>query len=572
MKPFDHRKFLGYVCEVTPNYVRVQIPTSVLLGAFYLEGNLFKGGAVGSFVTIEGQDYGFLGRIYEVGLPQSEKNEITESKLSSENTIFHPVCKIELLGLFNVYTPERIAKTSSRFPTVGAKVFSCSNEQMTAYISKYGVKDTDEDIPIVRIGRLTSNNSVCQISLNSVFGRHCAVLGTTGGGKSWTVAKLIESISKGTSNKCIIIDATGEFSTITENIVSINIGTGETKFDYTRLSIDELYFLLKPSSKVQVPKLMDAIRSLKMARIDNDEALKEYYQVGQQGKLRKIIIKANKSKQTYNRFYYKNTSLIEDNHCDFDFTLLPFQITNECVWDTSRNDSNLWGDKADSDIGNCVSLVSRVNNIMSTAEYNNMFDFKGTNKDSKDIISIIQEFLKSEKSILRIDFSNVSFDYQVREILVNAIGQYLLNEARSGQYKKTPLVVFIDEAHQFLNKSISDEYFTAKPLNAFEKISKEARKYGLFLCISTQMPRDIPLGTLSQMGTFIVHRLINEQDKKAVEAAASTANKNSLAFLPSLGEGEALVLGVDFPMPLTLKIDMPTSTPNSQTPKLKSRK
>lgn len=572
MKPFDHRKFLGYVCEVTPNYVRVQIPTSVLLGAFYLEGNLFKGGAVGSFVTIEGQDYGFLGRIYEVGLPQSEKNEITESKLSSENTIFHPVCKIELLGLFNVYTPERIAKTSSRFPTVGAKVFSCSNEQMTAYISKYGVKDTDEDIPIVRIGRLTSNNSVCQISLNSVFGRHCAVLGTTGGGKSWTVAKLIESISKGTSNKCIIIDATGEFSTITENIVSINIGTGETKFDYTRLSIDELYFLLKPSSKVQVPKLMDAIRSLKMARIDNDEALKEYYQVGQQGKLRKIIIKANKSKQTYNRFYYKNTSLIEDNHCDFDFTLLPFQITNECVWDMSRNDSNLWGDKADSDIGNCVSLVSRVNNIMSTAEYNNIFDFKGTNKDSKDIISIIQEFLKSEKSILRIDFSNVSFDYQVREILVNAIGQYLLNEARSGQYKKTPLVVFIDEAHQFLNKSISDEYFTAKPLNAFEKISKEARKYGLFLCISTQMPRDIPLGTLSQMGTFIVHRLINEQDKKAVEAAASTANKNSLAFLPSLGEGEALVLGVDFPMPLTLKIDMPTSTPNSQTPKLKSRK
>lgn len=74
------------------------------------------------------------------------------------------------------------------------------------------------------------------------------------------------------------------------------------------------------------------------------------------------------------------------------------------------------------------------------------------------------------------------------------------------------------------------------------------------------------------MGTFIVHRLINEQDKKAVEAAASTANKNSLAFLPSLGEGEALVIGVDFPMPLTLKIDMPSSTPNSRTPKLKSRK
>lgn len=214
---------------------------------------------------------------------------------------------------------------------------------MTAYISKYGVKDTDEDIPVVRIGCLTSNNSVCHISLNSIFGRHCAVIGTTGGGKSWTVAKLIESISKGTSNKCIIIDATGEYSGITENIVSINIGTGEAKFDYTRLSIDELYFLLKPSSKVQVPKLMDAIRSLKMARIDNNGILKEYYSVGQQGTYRKLITKANKSKQTFNRFYYQNTSLIEDNHCDFDFTLLPFQITSECVWDTSKYDPNSWG-------------------------------------------------------------------------------------------------------------------------------------------------------------------------------------------------------------------------------------
>lgn len=126
----------------------------------------------------------------------------------------------------------------------------------------------------------------------------------------------------------------------------------------------------------------------------------------------------------------------------------------------------------------------------------------------------------------------------------------------------------LDEAHQFLNKSIKDEYFDAKPLDAFELISKEARKYGLFLCIATQMPRDIPLGTLSQMGTFIVHRLINEQDKKAIENAASSANRNVLSFLPILGEGEALLVGVDFPMPLLVKLDEPNNPPESNTPKL----
>lgn len=209
---------------------------------------------------------------------------------------------------------------------------------------------------------------------------------------------------------------------------------------------------------------------------------------------------------------------------------------------------------------------------MSTSEYNKIFGFRTeTIPGAKDIKKGIQDFLNSEKSILRLDFSQVSFDYQVREILVNAIGIFLLSESREGKYKEHPTIVFIDEAHQFLNKSISDEYFSAKPLDAFEQISKEGRKYGLFLCIATQMPRDIPLGTLSQMGTFIVHRLINDQDKKAVESAASAANRNSLAFLPILGEGEALLVGVDFPMPLTVKIDVPHNKPDSKTPKLNKR-
>ena len=67
-------------------------------------------------------------------------------------------------------------------------------------------------------------------------------------------------VSLKTSNKCILIDATGEYSEISENMNSIKLGTGEYIFDYKNLTIDELYYLLRPSSKTQVPKLMDAIR------------------------------------------------------------------------------------------------------------------------------------------------------------------------------------------------------------------------------------------------------------------------------------------------------------------------
>ena len=574
MKPFDHNKFVGYICEVTPQYVRMQIPSARLLHSFYFNGEIYFGGSVGSFVVIEGQEYGFLGRIFEQSLPQGERTEITDKNINEKETLFHPIAKIELLALFDVYKPEVINKTVSRYPSVGAKVYSCSDEQMGMYISKFGVKKDDVDAPLASLGKLTSNNSQCNISLDSLFGRHCAVLGTTGGGKSWTIAKLLELISSETSNKCILIDATGEYSCISESMQSIELGTGKFIFDYKNLSIDELYYLLHPSSKTQVPKLMEAIRSLKMVAIDDKLELSLYYKKNAEGQpVKDNIIKAEREKRRYEEFYYKHIVEIEDKFCNFDFNMLARQITNECIWDTGQNNlATSWGRKTDTDVSNCVSLMSRINNVMSTAEYNQIFGFRKTSlPDAKDLKAGIKEFLESKKSILRLDFSKVSFDYQVREILVNAIGSYLLNEAREGVYKENPIIVFVDEAHQFLNKSIADEYFSAKPLDAFEQISKEARKYGLFLCIATQMPRDIPLGTLSQMGTFLVHRLINEQDKKAVESAASAANRNILSFLPILGEGEALIVGVDFPMPLIVKINTPTKKPDSRTPKLTKR-
>lgn len=573
MKPFDHNKFVGYVCEVTPQYVRLQIPSAKLLHTFYFNGEIFSGGSVGSFVVIEGQEYGFLGRVFELNLPQGERTEITNRSINEEDTQFHPIAKVELLALFDIYKPESIIKTVSRYPSVGSKVFSCSDEQIGAYISAFGIKTGDKDVPFAPLGKLTSNNALCNISLNSLFGRHCAVLGTTGGGKSWTVAKLLELASDYTENKCILIDATGEYNNINENIQNIELGTSEYIFDYKNLSIDELYYLLHPSSKTQVPKLMEAIRSLKMSKLDNNTELSLYYKQNPQGNpIKGNIYKAKKIKRAFEVFYYNHIVQIEDKSCNFDFNLLAAQITNECNWDSDRNNPSMWGDRNENDVSNCISLISRINNVMSTSEYNKIFGFrKDTIPDAKDLREGIQEFLKGENSVLRLNFSKVSFDYQVREILVNAIGNYLLNEARKGLYKDNPIIIFMDEAHQFLNKSIADEYFSAKPLDAFEQISKEARKYGLFLCIATQMPRDIPLGTLSQMGTFVVHRLINEQDKKAVENAASAANRNSLSFLPSFGEGEALLVGVDFPMPLTIKVNAPQKVPDSQTPKLKQK-
>jgi len=565
INPFKHEYFLGYINQVFPQYVKVHFPSSVLLNGFTHYGKEFNGGLVGSFVVIEGDKFGFLGRITELSLPEKERLSLSEKAFQTSD--FHPSGKIEILLSFDLYDPLTVKKGLTAYPNIGAKVFVSSGELVQDYMSRFGVKDGDNSIAI-ELGHLVSNpETKVKVNLQSIFGRHCAVVGTTGGGKSYTVSKLIESLTE-SGNKAILIDATGEYNGNYKGLKSINVGDGENIFHYSQLTIDDLFFMLKPSPRTQTPKLMEAIRSLKIARISNGESLKHNQDeiIIEDG----LIKKQNCVKKPYEVFYYRKIAEVENGMADFDFTKLARQLNFECVFDNGTT----WGNLSQNDVSYCVSLISRVNNLGNTPEFNQIFGFQ-EEKTENDITNVINSFVSNENTtdlLLRLNLENVKYDFQVRETLVNAIGKFLLNKARNGDFKDLPVVVLIDEAHQFLNKSIKDEYFDTKPLDAFDSIAKECRKYGLFLCIATQMPRDIPKGTLSQMGTFIVHRLINYNDKEAISNACSTANKNTLDFLPILGEGEAVLTGVDFPMPIIMKFDLPKNEPNSGTPKIAMNK
>lgn len=555
MRPFNHNYFLGYVNEVTPQYIRIHFPSSTLLSKFHFEGVSYSGGNVSNFIVIEGEEYGFLAQITELKLPDSEKKELTEKAIDHKESDFHPIGKAELLLSFSVFNPEKTEKTVSKYPSIGAKVYSCSDEQIGKYVEEFGKKENDTDNVFANIGKLTSNNADCNISLNSLFGRHCAIVGTTGGGKSWTVAKLIESISSKTNNKIILIDATGEYSSLDAQSYILGI---DAYFPYQKLSITDLFYLLRPTGQSQRPILLDAIRSLKIMRINNKSG---------------ICPKADKSKEKYNEQYQNNIKEIEDNSCNFDINFLVAQIKEECVYQTGytnkEQDVSKWGSYDNKTYDYQTSLISRIVDLLNTEIYDSLFAFNNKQENKKSIISEIDSFFQSSSNnIFRINFEDVPSAFSAKEIISNALASYMLNKARQKEFLKSPIILVVDEAHQFLNKNVRDDFFEIQSLDAFDLIAKECRKYGLFLCLATQMPRDIPIGTLSQMGTFIVHRLINEKDKQSIENAASSANRNSLSFLPILGEGEALLVGVDFPMPLLIKIDAPINKPESNTPKL----
>lgn len=582
--PFDYSYFIGYISQVSPQYVKVHFPSSVLLKSFMFKGEQYNGGFVGNYVVIEGEQYGFLGKMLEISLPESERLELSEK--SFHNKEFHPTGKVEILLSFDLFNPEKVEKGLNSLPSIGAKVFVSSSNFIKRYFKGFGVKQEVENPPVINLGCLTYDKATeIEISQQAIFGRHCAVVGTTGGGKSYTVSKLIEGIvaNKG---KAILIDATGEYATHDEQPYSAipAILAKGAFFHYTNLTIGDLFVLLRPSGQVQAPKLMEAIKSLKILRILETKYLtnENIRKVDNNFKIKinntdeediivdgGTITKANKLMRPFNRIYDQNIVEIESLSSDFDIRLLANQIIKECVWDIDRDNHLKWGGRNETHLNNCISLILRTKSLINNPLFNTIFGFQKNKTDNGELIKVIQEFLNSDKHLLRIGFEQVGYDFQAREILANAIGKYLLEQSRQGIFKSNPVVLFIDEAHQYLNRSVKDEYFEMTRLDSFDQIAKECRKHGLFLCLATQMPRDIPPGTLSQMGTFIVHRLINPFDKDAVENACSTANKYSLSFLPVLGAGEAILMGVDFPMSVIIKVNKPVVEPNSSTPQFK---
>ncbi|MCC7331922.1 MAG: ATP-binding protein [Flavobacteriales bacterium] len=589
ISPFKHEYFLGYINQVLPQFVKVHFPSSVLLNGFTHFGKEFNGGLVGSFVVIEGDKYGFLGRITELSLPESERLSLNEKAFQTSD--FHPTGKIEILLSFDLYNPFDVKKGLTAYPNIGAKVFVSSGELVQEYMSRFGVRNGEASREPTELGCLVSSpETKVKVNLQSIFGRHCAVVGTTGGGKSYTVSKLIESLIA-TDNKAILIDATGEYSNYAnpdECLVS-TLGI-DSHFHYTNLSVSDLFVMFRPSGQVQQPLLLEAINSLKLVTILEREKSKFnlttiegsesvlYNFIGKNSESLSVeikdgcLIKQGKPTNPFNRLCSMYSSELNDfNKTNFNIKNLTKQINNECF--------QIWGDKWDNSIdkknqGNASSLILRIFQALSEPEFKKVFGFD--NVERKDILQEIQNFINPENkpNLLRIAFDKVPYSFQIREIVANALGSSLLKLARIGTFnskidlRNKPLVLMIDEAHQFVNKSVKDEYFESTRLDAFDSIAKECRKHGLFLCIATQMPRDIPSGTLSQMGTFIVHRLINHNDKEAVSNACSSANKNTLDFLPILGEGEAILTGVDFPMPIIMKFDKPTIEPDSSTPKL----
>jgi len=546
--------FLVVASSVTARTVGVNLSEAGQPSGSHFAGGRYGRGEVGEFVLIEGQQSLLLGRIAEIHLREPERRSIRPDFVG--NSDLDALGQIQLLGCVSM-DDLLVTAGVDAYPRLGDRIYAAPHPFIALLPRLMEREEGDSEPVTLNLGAIdVAQKSPVKVKPERLFGRHCAILGATGGGKSWTTARIIEECIKHNA-KLILIDATGEYREFHGgHVLHCQLGNPvesaknciPCRLPPACFAESDFVAMFEPSGKVQGPKLRAAIQSLRLAKLKPALAANG------------LIVKANQEKANFNEAMSEHAAEVNDPKQEFDVHKLPQQIVFECVQDYG---DPRWKGPNEAEVGYCASLLTRINGILSSTELECVFRID----EKPSLTTKIEEFVADATGrLLRIDTSAIAYEYHAREIIANVIGRHLLNRARAGAFRQRPTVVMVDEAHNFLGRHIGTEDYAAK-LDAFELIAKEGRKYGLNICLVSQRPRDITEGVLSQMGTLIVHRLTNDLDREVVERACGEIDRAASAFLPNLRPGEAVIIGTDFPIPLTIQIHEPSTKPRSDGPK-----
>ena len=578
--PFDADRCIGTVIEVSGTMARVNLPHAAAPGSRWHHGFKLEAGRVGEFVVIEAADTAVFGRVTAVRLPERERLSV-EEEFGTRNEV-HPIGIVHMMASASLVTG-RIEPGVPNHPRLAARCFSAHPELVKWLAEHSKFLDEPSEAKLLDLAVLPfAPDTQIRLAPESLFGRHCAILGATGGGKSWTVARIVEQAGKHRS-KILLVDPTGEYHrTNGAHVVHAHVnkdeeapeGSVEVALPHKHLNEEDFFALFLPSPQSQAPRLRAAIKSLKVAHWvaqSSDEAAKKKRTDLPWTELAKlaawcedgVLNKAGKKRNLFEGVLRALGDRLDKTGTEFDASLLAGQVNAECFQPTNFSDGSVYGNLDQKEQGFCTTLILRIEQLVASGDHACLFRAA----EKTDIITTLRSFLNDDtKSVLVLSLKNLSFSHGVREVLVNAIGRTLLLVARQKHFIKRPLVVVLDEAHQFIGKTRGDD-FSKFPLDSFELIAKEGRKYGLTICLAIQRPRDIGQGILSQMGTFLVHRLTNPEDREMVEKAAGDLDRSAASFIPTLSAGQAVLIGIDFPIPVTLQIQPPLWPPESTGPK-----
>ena len=403
------------------------------------------------------------------------------------------------------------------YPVLGEAAYNMSPLELSTIFNREGEACID-------IGRLQQDNSIiAKVRVDDLLSKHFAILGSTGSGKSCTVALVLQAIlDANPQGHVVLFDPHNEYSkSFGDKAEAI---TGDT---------------------LDLPLwIFDFVETCELLCSDIEDHAREEEEI-----LHDVILKA---KQLFDRSLQKNDVSSQLNLDDLEAELqrsthisldspVPYRIRDV----VKLVDHNMGKLENANNLAPYKRLKRRINSIIADPRYGFIFKNQTSPRPIEDLVGRIFRLPVNGKPISCLDFSSIPSE--MLNIVVSVVSR-LAFELATWSERKLPILLVCEEAHRYIPKDRSLGFHSTRRI--ISRIAKEGRKYGVSLAIVSQRPSELEPSTLSQCSTIFSMRLSNEVDQKFVEAAVPDGATELLSFLPSLGVAEAMVFGESVNLPM----------------------
>lgn len=439
-------------------------------------------------------------------------------------------------------------RSLATIPTINAECHLICGDRLKRFMQAISSIPEGQDTVSLQIGNYSiDEDATAWLNGNKLFQRHAVIVGSTGSGKSWCVAKILEQVASLKSADAILFDIHGEYSTLQgDSFTHLKVagpndemGDGMLFLPYWLLTYEEMLSLMLDRSDNNAPNQAMMFSS---AVIDGKK---------------QFLINADKAEMEAN--------ITLDSPIPYNLDTLLFSLK-------SKDEEMVPGAKAGTEkqgpyFGKLTRFIQRLETKQKDKRLNFMFSSDDTLLDynymGKLCNKLMLPSIEGKNGVKIIDFSEVPSD--ILPLIVSLIARVIFSVQQwTTSEHRHPIAIFCDEAHLYIpantEKSIDDA-----SLITFERISKEGRKYGIGLVVISQRPSEVNRTVLSQSNNFIAMRLTNVDDQSVVKRLLPDSLGDYAEMLPILDIGEALVVGDASLLPSRIRITPPNMKPRSAT-------
>jgi hypothetical protein len=455
-----------------------------------------------------------------------------------------------LIGTFRTVDGEKkntFKRGADSFPQIDRECFIINGANLQNFMGLLGSGIPEKER--LTLGKFVADSTASAIaSGDKFFQRHAAILGSTGSGKSWAVALVLERAANLKYPNIVVLDMHGEYSPLGETggyAKNFRVaGPGDLEnpgeevlfLPYWLLNRDEMLSMIVDRSDQNAPN--QASRFTLHVR-----------------NLKQETLKAAKKDSVLRTFTV-------DSPIPYDMSKLANLLTLDNTTKGMGKTGPVKGEWED----RLTRFISRLEAKLEDRRYGFMFKPPSDAGSYDWLARQARKILGANdgKGIKIVDFSEVPAD--VLPVVAGTFARLLYDvQFWMNPEARTPVTIVCDEAHLYLPVREDADSVQRQALGAFERIAKEGRKYGVSLVVVSQRPSDVSRTILSQCNNFLALRLTNEGDQGVIRKLVPDSLSGLTDILPLLDTGEALLLGDAVLLPSRIKLDAPTLAPTSAT-------